>query len=89
MVMAKRLKKGEPTVPFSFVMPRSLHTRLLKRAAKETTDTETRVSPAEICRVAIEEYLDLYEGATFVKEGQAAPASQGTVAAPEATDAKG
>ena len=66
--MAKRLKKGEPTVPFSFVMPRSLHTRLLKRAAKETTDTETRVSPAEICRVAIEEYLDLYEGAAFVKD---------------------
>jgi hypothetical protein len=32
--------------------------------------------------VAIEEYLVLYEGATFVKEGQAGPASQGT-------DAKG
>jgi len=80
--MAKRLKKGEPTVPFSFVMPRSLHTRLLKRAAKETTDTETRVSPAEICRAAIEEYMEVYEGAAFVKEGQAGPAIQGT-------DAKG
>jgi hypothetical protein len=47
------------------------------------------VSPGEICRVTIEEYLDLYEGATFVKEGQAGPASQGTAAAPEATDANG
>jgi hypothetical protein len=89
MVMAKRLKEGEPVVRFSFVLPRSLHTRLLKRAAKETGDTETRVSPGELCRVAIEEYLDLYEGATFVKEGQAAPATQGTPATPEATDAKG
>ena len=66
--MAKRLKKGEPTVPFSFVMPRSLHTRLLKRAAKETTDTETRVSPGEICRVVIEEYMEVYEGAAFEKK---------------------
>ena len=87
--MAKRLTEGEPVVRFSFVLPRSLHTRLLKRAAKETTDTETRVSPGEICRAAIEEYLDLYEGATFVKGGQAGPASQGAAAAPEATDAKG
>ena len=87
--MAKRLKKGEPTVPFSFVMPRSLHTRLLKRAAKETTDTETRVSPGEVCRVAIEEYLDLYEGTTFVKDDELAPATQDPPAAPEATEANG
>jgi len=87
--MAKRLKEGEPVVRFSFVLPRSLHTRLLKRAAKETTDTETRVSPGEVCRVAIEEYLDLYEGATFVKEGQAGPASEGTAAAPETPEANG
>ena len=84
--MAKRLKKGEPTVPFSFVMPRSLHTRLLKRAAKETTDTETRVSPAEICRAAIEEYLDLYEGATFVKD---ATANQDAGAVPETPKTNG
>jgi hypothetical protein len=37
---------------------------------------------AAICRAAIGEYLDLYESATFVKAGQAGPASQ-------ATDAKG
>jgi len=66
--MAKRLKEGEPVVRFSFVMPRSLHTRLLKRAAKETTDTETRVSPGEICRVVIEEYMEVYEGAAFEKK---------------------
>ena len=66
--MAKRLTEGEPVVRFSFVMPRSLNTRLLKRAAKETTDTETRVSPGEICRVVIEEYMEVYEGAAFEKK---------------------
>ena len=64
----RRLKEGEPVVRFSIVVPRSLHTRLLKRAAQETTDTETRVSPGEVCRAALEEYLDLYEGAAFVKD---------------------
>ena len=76
-------------VRFSFVLPRALHTRLLNRAAKETGDTETRVSPGEICRTAVEEYLDLYEGTTFVKEDQAAPATQAPPTAPEATEANG
>jgi hypothetical protein len=66
--MAKRLTEGEPVVRFSLVLPRSLHTRLLKRAAKETTDTETRVSPGEICRVAIEGYMEVYEGAALEKK---------------------
>jgi len=87
--MARPRKEGEEAVPFTFVMPRPLYSRMVKQAAKETADTESRVSPGEICRAALDEYLDLYEGATFVKEGQAGPASQGTAAAPEATDAKG
>jgi len=84
--MAKRLKEGEKTVHFSFVMPRSLHTRLVKRAAQETTDTESRVSPGEICRAALEEYLDLYEGATFVKD---ATANQDAGAVPETPKTNG
>jgi len=84
--MAKRLKEGEETVHFSFVMPRSLHTRLVKRAAQETTDTESRVSPGEICRAALEEYLDLYEGATFVKD---ATANQDAGAVPETPKTNG
>ena len=71
--MSRRLKEGESMVRFSFVLPRSLYTRLLKRAAKETGDTETRVSPSEVCRAAIEEYLGLYEGTTFVKAVQSVP----------------
>ena len=87
--MTTRLQENEEPVHFDFVMPRPLYSRLVQRAGKETVDTGSRVSSGEICRAALEEYLDLYEGATFVKEGQAAPASQGTAAATEATDAKG
>ena len=82
----RRLKEGEPVVRFSIVVPSSLHTRLLKRAAQETTDTETRVSPGEVCRAALEEYLDLYEGATFVK---AAPQNQDAAAVPTTPKANG
>ena len=84
--MAKRIKEGEETVHISFVLPRSLHRRLVKRAAQETTDTESRVSPGEICRAALEEYLDLWEGATFVKD---ATANQDAAAVPETPKANG
>jgi hypothetical protein len=66
--MAKPRKEGEEAVHFTFVMPRPLYSRMIKQAAKETADTESRVSPGEICRAALEEYLDLYEGAAFEKK---------------------
>ena len=84
--MTKRLKGGDEAVRFVFVMPRSLYTRLLKRSAKETVDTESRVSSGDICRAALEEYLDLYEGATFVKD---TPTKQDAAAVPETPKANG
>jgi len=71
--MARRRKEGDEVVHFTFVMPRPLYSRMIKQAAKETADTESRVSPGEICRAALEEYLNLYEGATFAKDPAATP----------------
>jgi hypothetical protein len=68
-IMARKaLTRGEQTRSFSFVLPKSLYLRLVRQASKETADTEVRVSPGELCRAAIEEYLDLYEGAAFEKK---------------------
>jgi len=49
-------------------MPEALKARLVRRAAKETGDTGHQVTPSDIVRDAVEEYLDLYEGATFVPD---------------------
>ena len=84
--MTKRLKGGDETVYFAFTMPRTLYTRMVKRSAKETSDAESRVSSGDICRAALEEYLDLYEGATFVKD---TPAKQDAAAVPETPKANG
>ena len=84
--MTKRLKENEVSVHFDFVMPRPLYSRLVQRAGKETVDSGSRVSSGEICRAALEEYLDLYEGATFVKD---APAKQDAAAVPETPKANG
>jgi hypothetical protein len=67
-----RRRKHEKAVHMSFVMPEALKARLVRRAAKETTDAGEQVTPSDVVRGAIEEYLDLYEGATFVP---ASPAS--------------
>jgi hypothetical protein len=50
----------------SCIMPAALKKRLVRRAAKESTDCGVRVTPSDIMRDAVEEYLDLYEAATFV-----------------------
>jgi hypothetical protein len=61
-----RQRKHANAVHMSLVMPEALKTRLVRRAAKETTDTGQQVTPSDVVRDAVEEYLDLYEGATFV-----------------------
>jgi hypothetical protein len=61
-----RRRKHEKAVHMSFVMPEALKVRLVRRAAKETGDTGEQVTPSDVVRGALEEYLDLYEGATFV-----------------------
>jgi hypothetical protein len=61
-----RQRKHANAVHMSFVMPEALKARLVRRAAKETTDAGEQVTPSDIVRGALEEYLDLYEGATFV-----------------------
>jgi len=59
-------RKHEKAVHVSLVMPEELKRRLVRRAATETADGGEQVTPSDIVRGAIEEYLDLYEGATFV-----------------------
>jgi hypothetical protein len=61
-----RRSKFPHAVHMSCIMPNGLKKRLVRRAAKESTDNGIRVTPSDIMRDAIEEYLDLYEGATFV-----------------------
>jgi hypothetical protein len=53
-------------VHVSCIMTAGLRKRLVRRAAKETSDNGCRVTTSDIMRDAIEEYLDLYESATFV-----------------------
>jgi hypothetical protein len=59
-------RKHTDAVHMSFVMSEALKARIVRRAAKETGDTGKQVTPSDVVRAAVEEYLDLYEGATFV-----------------------
>ena len=61
-----RRSKFPHAVHMSCIMTSGLKKRLVRRAAKESSDNGVRVTPSDIMRDAIEEYLDLYEGATFV-----------------------
>jgi len=62
--VAKRLAKETRHV--SAVLPSDLHRRLVRQAAQETADCSKTVTPREIIRAALEEYLDMWETATFV-----------------------
>ena len=64
--MPKRL--AENTRHISAVLPRGLHQRLVRQAAKETTDCGKTVTPSEVIRAALEDYLDMWETATFVPD---------------------
>ena len=71
-----RQRKHANAVHVSLVMPDELKTRLVRRAAKETGDSGRQVTPSDIVREAVEEYLDLYEGATFVPDPPASGKSK-------------
>jgi len=60
--------KNANAVHVSLVMPETLKTRLVRRAAQETVDSGSAVTLSAVVRAALEEYLDLYEGATFVPD---------------------
>jgi len=73
-------------VHVSCIMPADLKTRLLRRAAKESADNGVRVTPSDVIRDAIEEYLDLYETATFVPATAAHVATGATTGDESAKD---
>lgn len=50
------------------VFPKALYERLVRQAAKETADRALRTTPSEIVRWAVEDYLNAWEGATFVPD---------------------
>ena len=65
----KRL--AQKTTRVAAIMPTDLYRRLVRRAAKETADRGHTITPSQIIRWAVEDYLDMWETATF------APGPQG------------
>lgn len=55
-------------VNVSVIMPRALHDRLIRQAAKESVDRGRRVTPSHILRWALEDYLDAWETAVYVPD---------------------
>jgi len=53
-------------IHISAILPPELHKRLIRRAAQETADRGRRVTCSDIVRWSVEDYLDMWEGATFV-----------------------
>jgi hypothetical protein len=68
-----RARKHVKAVHVSCVMPEALKERLIRRAALETGDCGLRVTPSDILRDALEEYLDLHAGAVFVPAEKVLP----------------
>jgi hypothetical protein len=60
----KRL--AQKTTRVAAIMPTDLYQRLVQRAAKETSDRGHTITPSQIVRWAVEDYLDTWETATFV-----------------------
>jgi hypothetical protein len=60
----KRL--AQKTTRVAAIMPTDLYQRLVQRAAKETADRGHTITPSQILRWAVEDYLDMWETATFV-----------------------
>ena len=50
------------------MFPLDLYERMVRRAGQETTDRNRRVTPSDLVRWAIEEYLDTWETATLVAD---------------------
>ena len=61
-------KLANETVSVHAKFPKALYERLVRQAAKETADRAHRVTPSDIVRWAVEDYLNDWEGATFVPD---------------------
>ncbi len=61
-------KLAENTTNVSAKMPTDLVQRLIQQAAKETTDRGIMITPSQIVRWAVEDYLDAWETATLVPD---------------------
>lgn len=59
-------KLANNTVRVVALMPTELQQRVIQRAAKESADRCKTITPSQIVRWAVEEYLDMWENATFV-----------------------
>ncbi len=59
------MKKMKKARHLGVVMPEELYTRLVRQAAKETTDRGHTITLSKIVRWAIEDYLDAWETATW------------------------
>ena len=60
--MSRRLQNNARGARFSLVFPAALRERLFRRAAAETYRTKRQVTPSEVIRRAVEEYLSAQEG---------------------------
>jgi hypothetical protein len=65
-------KLADKTVHVAAIVPADLHRRLVRQTAKETADRGHTITPSQIIRWAIEDYLDMWETATFVPQPSAA-----------------
>ena len=57
---------AEKTKRLTTIVPTDLYQRLVRRAAQETTDRGLTITPSQIVRWAVEEYMDTWAGATLV-----------------------
>ncbi len=76
------------TTHVSIVMPHSLHARLVRQLARETAARGRQITTSELMRWALEDYLDMNEGATIIVDGvrHEPPAPQGPQAPIQAPD---
>lgn len=64
-------KLGNKTVRVAVMLPEELRERLIRQSAKETADRVKAITPSQILRWALEEYLDTWETAQAVKTEEA------------------
>ena len=63
----KRLS-DEKSIRIAAMVPPALNDRLIRQSAKETIDRKRRITPSQIVRWALEDYLDAWETAVFVPD---------------------
>lgn len=63
-----RRKFADKTAHVHCIMPWELFERMVQRAGKETSDRQVRITPSDIVRYAVEEYLDMWENAPLVPD---------------------